>query len=114
MLRRVYERRGASGWVFPARSRAGHITEPIKAWRRITKRAAIEGANPHDLRRTLGTALAASGGGAVVSAGLGHMSPQSAKSYVHLSAEVAREHIERAAARSRRPVPPSLGDQDAP
>ena len=103
ILTQMHAVRGASPWVFPAQSKAGHVTEPLKAWRRVAKRAAVEGALPHDLRRTLGTTVAADGAGAaIISAVLGHISPQSAKSYVHLSAEMARGAVEKAAARIRR------------
>ena len=55
-----------------------------------------QGAVIHDLRRTVGTMVAADGAGAaIISAVLGHMSPQSAKSYLHLSAEMARGAVER-------------------
>jgi integrase len=101
VLRALHETRGASIWVFPTNSKAGHLTEPRKAWSRVLKRAGIEGAIIHDLRRTLGTAVAADGGNAaIIQAVLGHMSAQSAKSYLHLSAEVARETVEKAARRS--------------
>jgi integrase len=87
--------------VFPSGSRAGHLTEPKKAWARVLKRAGIDGAWIHDLRRTIGTAVAADGGGpAIIQAVLGHMSAQSARSYLHLSAEMAREAVEKAARRS--------------
>jgi len=100
VLRRLFEVRGASEWVFPSNSATGHVQEPQKAWRRVLKRAGIEGAVLHDLRRTLGTTVAASGAGAaIISAVLGHMSAESAKSYVHLSAEMARTAVEDAARR---------------
>lgn len=101
LLRSLYAARGASPWVFPSRSSAGHLTEPQKAWRRVIRRADIHGAVIHDLRRTIGTAVAADGAGAaVISAVLGHLSMQSARSYLHLSAEMARGAVERAARRS--------------
>jgi integrase len=101
VLRALHNTRGAAPWVFPSGSRDGHVTEPQKAWRRLLKRAGIEGAIIHDLRRTLGTTVAADGGNAaIIQSVLGHMSAQSAKSYLHLSAEVAREAIEKAARRS--------------
>jgi integrase len=57
----------------------------------------------HDLRRTLGTAIASDGANAAtIAAVLGHSSQQSAKAYIHLSAEVARPVIERAAQRTVR------------
>ena len=100
VLRRLHETRGAAEWVFPANSATGHVQEPQKAWRRVLKQAGVEGAVLHDLRRTLGTTVAASGAGAaIISAVLGHMSSESAKSYVHLSAEMAREAVEQAARR---------------
>jgi integrase len=105
ILQALHATRGAAPWVFPSRSAVGHLTEPMKAWRRIVRRAGIEGAVIHDLRRTIGTAVAADGAGApVIMAVLGHMSMQSAKSYLHLSAEAARGAVEKAAARSRRPA----------
>jgi integrase len=98
ILRNLCEVRGASPWVFPSRSKAGHLTEPKKAWARVLRRAGIEGAVIHDLRRTVGTMVAADGAGAaIISAVLGHMSPQSAKSYLHLSAEMARGAVEKVA-----------------
>ena len=98
IIRRLHAERGAAPWVFPSGSQAGHLTEPRKAWRRVTRRAGIEGAVIHDLRRTVGTLVAADGAGAaVISAVLGHLSMQSAKSYLHLSAEMARAAVERAA-----------------
>jgi integrase len=101
VLRALHDTRGAAHWVFPSGSNTGHLTEPKKAWARVLKRAGIEGAIIHDLRRTLGTAVAADGGNAaIIQSVLGHMSAQSAKSYLHLSAEVAREAIEKAARRS--------------
>jgi integrase len=99
-LRELSVVRGASDWMFPAQSVTGHIREPQKAWRRVLSRAGIEGAVLHDLRRTLGTAVAASGAGAaIISAVLGHMSSESAKSYVHLTPEMARMAVEQAARR---------------
>lgn len=101
VLRALHTDRGASPWVFPSRSAAGHLTEPQKAWHRVIKRASIDGAVIHELRRTIGTAVAADGAGAaVISAVLGHLSMQSAKSYLHLSAEMARGAVERAARRT--------------
>jgi integrase len=72
------------------------------AWKRICTKAGLAvgartdiGITPHDLRRTLGTLVAASGANsATISAVLGHIDANSAKSYIHLSAEIAREAVE--------------------
>jgi integrase len=103
ILRKLWATSGASPWVFPARSKAGHIAAPTPAWNRICIRAGIAGAVPHDLRRTIGTAIASDGANAsTVAAVLGHASQQSAKAYIHLSAEVGRDALERVARRTIR------------
>jgi integrase len=103
LLRRMAQERSVSPWVFPGGSRAGHVTNPTAAWQRICERAEIEQATPHDLRRTLGTMIAADGANAAtIAAVLGHLSQSSAKAYIHLSSEIAREAIERAARRISR------------
>jgi integrase len=103
ILHGLHAARGASSWVFPSTSKAGHLTEPKKAWGRVCKRAGISGAVIHDLRRTVGTLVASDGANAAtISAVLGHLSPQSARSYIHLSSEVGREFLERAARKTSR------------
>jgi integrase len=105
--RHEHECRGADApaaqWVFPARSQAGHLTGPKRAWKRVCERARIHGARIHDLRRTLATALAADGANpALIATALGHVSQASARHYVHLSAEMARSAVEKAARRISR------------
>src|SRR5262249_40740399 len=53
--------RGQSDWVFPGDGASGHLVEPKKAWQRIRQRAGVPDVRIHDLRRTLGSWLAASG-----------------------------------------------------
>jgi integrase len=103
ILREMYRRRGLSPWVFPSWSASGHIADPKPAWVRVCRKAGVEGAVIHDLRRTIGTLVAADGAGAaVISAVLGHTDLRSAKSYIHLSAEMARDAVEGVAQRMRR------------
>ena len=87
------ERRTGSPWVWPsAMASAGHVVNPEKPWRAFLKAAKItESVSLHDIRRTLGSNLAKSGAAAAtISKALGHVSPQSARAYVHLDVEPAR------------------------
>lgn len=66
----------AGEWVWPASSASGHVVEPLIAWRRILKKAGVERATLHDVRRTLGSRLAMNGAaGETISKVLGHVSP---------------------------------------
>jgi integrase len=53
--------RDTSEWVFPGAGSTGHLAEPKKAWQRIRERAGVPDVRIHDLRRTLGSWLAAQG-----------------------------------------------------
>jgi integrase len=62
-------------FVFPSTlTKSGHLAAvPRKGWRRVTERAEIGGANPHDLRRTSATyGLAAGVPIEVLGKALGH------------------------------------------
>jgi integrase len=91
---------GATGqWVWPSETaKSGHVAEPRKALNRILKQAGVEAKlSMHDLRRTVGSRLAMSGANAAtISAALGHLSPASARAYVHLTTEPVRAAIEKA------------------
>jgi integrase len=52
---------GQSDWVFPSKTGDGHAVEAAKAWQRIRVRAGVPDVRMHDLRRTLGSWLAAQG-----------------------------------------------------
>jgi integrase len=108
ILQRLYAARGAAPWVFPAASQSGHLMDPQRAWRRVCQRACVANACIHDLRRSLGTALAADGAHpALIAAALGHISQASAKAYVHLSGELARAAVEQVAQRTAGRTSPS-------
>jgi integrase len=80
-----------------------------KAWRRITKRAGLEGVRIHDLRHNFASVGAAAGLGLpVLGAILGHSSPGTTARYAHLAddprrAAAARISNEIAAALDNRP-----------
>jgi integrase len=92
------ERRGgASGgeWVFPGEGRTGHLVEPKTAWRRVLERAGIEDLRLHDLRRTLGSNMAAAGVNTITTARtLGHKTLTMALRYQHLGTDPRRAAIE--------------------
>jgi integrase len=99
LQRRLAAGCGRSPWVWPsAEAEGGHVVNPEKPWRAFLKAAGIvERASLHDVRRTLGSSLAKSGApAATISKALGHVSPQSARAYVHLDVEPARSAIEKA------------------
>ena len=73
--------------MFPSSGAAeGHLQDPKKGFARICQAADISGLTLYDLRRSLGSEIAAGGGNAAtIAAALGHLSLQSAKSYLHLN-----------------------------
>jgi len=88
-----------SQWVWPSSTaEVGHVVNPEKPWKAFLGEASIEeNITLHDVRRTLGSNLAKSGAAAAtISKALGHVSPQSARAYVHLDVEPARTAIDRA------------------
>ena len=99
VLQRRQRNRTRSPWVWPSeKARIGHVVNPEKPWRAFLTAAEIhESVSLHDIRRTLGSSLAKSGAtAATISKALGHVSPQSARAYVHLDVEPARSAIEKA------------------
>lgn len=98
ILRSRHER-VSSEWVWPSPdAKEGHVVEPRKALAKLLKAASVSTAiSMHDLRRTVGSRLAMTGANsATISAALGHLSPDSAKAYVHLTTEPVREAVEKA------------------
>jgi integrase len=84
-------------WVFPGEGKAGHITQPNKAWRRVCKRAGLPDLRMHDLRRSLGSWLAMSGQSLpAIGRALGHKDPRSTQVYAHLQADAVRAAVDRA------------------
>jgi integrase len=87
--------RGTSEWVFPGRGKTGHIVEPKAAWQRIRDRAGVPDVRIHDLRRTLGSWLAAAGYGLpMIGRALNHASPASTAVYARLALDPVRTMLE--------------------
>lgn len=90
-------RKASTGFVFPAEGKAGHLIEPKKGWKRILKRAGIDGLRMHDLRRTFGSWQARTGSSLIiVGKSLGHKSMQSTAVYSRLDLAPVRQSVEKA------------------
>ena len=92
------ERCAVSQWVFPSPTSASGQHRGTEEGLGEDRRAAgIGDVTLHDLRRSLGSEVAANGGNAPTIAGvLGHMSLQSAKPYLHLNTTETWAALERA------------------
>jgi integrase len=81
-------------WVFPSAIAGGHVVGLPKAWARVLRRAGIKNLRIHDIRRSVGTAMARTGASPhLIATGLGHRSIASAKAYVRLAGEDARQAL---------------------
>jgi integrase len=92
--------RAASEWVFPAkRGESGHMTSPKKAWAKLVKRAGLTDVRPHDLRRTVGSWLAARGYSlSLIGRALGHQSIAATQVYARLDTSDIRVAMDQHAA----------------
>src|SRR5262249_18477979 len=86
-------------WVFPSRSRSGHLVEPKTAWERIRERAKLADVRIHDLRRTLGSWQAALGTPLnIIGRSLGHLRQETTAIYARLNLDPVRASVNAAAA----------------
>jgi integrase len=91
ILQRRSSLRDGSPWVFSSSSKSGHVAHVAKAWSNLIGKADLPRLRPHDLRRTVGSWLAASGASSfVIQKALTHKSAASAKAYAHLDVEPVR------------------------
>jgi integrase len=95
--------RNNSEWLFPGDKTNTSITSPSKAWQRIRKRAALNGddnvantaVRQHDLRRTLGSWLAASGYSLpLIGRALNHANVSTTAIYARLDLDPVRRALE--------------------
>ena len=85
----------SSEWVFPGEGKTGHLAEPKTAWKRILERAGIDDLRIHDLRRTLGSNMAAAGVNTITTArAMGHKTLSMALRYQQLGTDPRRAAIE--------------------
>jgi integrase len=92
--RRRLEIAGDEPFVFPARSKSGHLTDIKKTWNEFRKRCGFPEVRLHDIRRTRGSYLAIGGVSLQqIGAVLGHKTLGSTQIYAQLHNEaVAKAH----------------------
>jgi integrase len=94
LLQQQLQRSAGEPWVFPSPIGDGHLVGLAKAWARVLRRAGIKNLRIHDIRRSVGTAMARTGASPhVIATGLGHRSIASARAYVRLAGEDARQAL---------------------
>jgi len=82
-------------FVFPARSKSGHLCDVKKQWARFRKDCGLSDVRLHDLRRTRGSYLAISGVSLQqIGAVLGHKSLGSTEVYAQLHNEATAKALE--------------------
>lgn len=88
--------RAQSEWLFPSSTAAsGHLEEPKKAWQRIRSQADVKDVRIHDLRRTLGSWLAANRYGLpLIGRVLNHSQPSATAIYARVDLEPVRAALE--------------------
>jgi integrase len=86
-----------SPWVLPSRGATGHLTEPKTAWKAILTAAGITDLHLHDLRRSLGSWMAASGASLpMIGRQLGHHDTQTTAIYARLNVAPVRQFVDTA------------------
>jgi integrase len=99
LLHEQLARSAGEQWVFPSAIGKGHVVGLPKAWARVLRRAGIKNLRIHDIRRSVGTAMARTGASPhLIATGLGHRSIASARAYVRLAGEDARQALSDAVA----------------
>ncbi|MDX1945236.1 MAG: site-specific integrase [Pirellulaceae bacterium] len=92
VLRRRYEARGESEWVFPAHHGGGPLKDPMRQWRDILTRAGIDNLRIHDLRRTMGSWQTMTGSSRpVVGKLMGHSREETTAIYGRLDMATVRD-----------------------
>lgn len=97
VLKRRRESKGDGEFVFPGRHGHGFLTDPMRQWRGILKRAGIDNLRIHDLRRSLGSWEAATGASLnIIGKTLGHSRPETTAIYSRLETAPVRAAMEAA------------------
>lgn len=84
-------------WVFPSKSKSGHLADPKKPWQRILARANIKNLRIHDLRRSLGSWQASTGASlAIIGKTLSHRNVNTTAIYARLNIDPVRDAMNKA------------------
>lgn len=87
-----------SPFVFPAKSRSGHMDAPKKRWAALLARAGLSDLRLHDLRRSMGSWQAKTGASLLtIGKSLGHKSASATLIYARLDVDPVRQSMEKAA-----------------
>lgn len=90
-LPRLYE----NPYVFPGRDGKGRLVNIAKSWKRIRARAGLRDVRIHDLRRTLGSWLAANGASLpLIGRALNHTQPSTTAIYARLQLDPVRTALD--------------------
>lgn len=99
-------------FVFPSHGSTGHITEPKGAWKQVLAAAKITDLRIHDLRRSLGSWMAAAGASLpIIGKTLGHQSQATTAIYARLALDPIKASVESATAAMMQPAPENLQDK---
>jgi integrase len=86
---------GAGVYVFPGKSKTGHMNAIERSWATICKRAGITGLRMHDLRHSFASQLASAGASLpLIGSLLGHSNPTTTHRYAHLFDDPMRKAVE--------------------
>ena len=88
-------KRESLSFVFPGTGQKGHIVEPKGQWKKLLKNAELSDLKLHDLRRTLGSYMAANNDSLhIIGKALGHQSQQATQIYARLQLDPVRKAVQ--------------------
>ena len=85
----------SSIFVFPARSKSGHISDPKKQWQKLREKTGLLDIRLHDLRRTCGSYQARIGSNLItIGQSLGHKNISTTQIYARIDTDPVRKSME--------------------
>jgi integrase len=97
LQRRRLEAKADAHWVFPSIRKGIHLMDITKPWQAVLKKAGLSGLRVHDLRRTAGSWMTATGSNlTIVGKALGHSDPSATAVYARVDLDPIRQALNRA------------------